>query len=230
MEMSESITNLSTALALFQAEVKNPANSAKNPFFNSSYAPLSDVLNDVRPLLSKNGLSVLQFPGGDGENISITPLLLHSSGEWIRGNTLTLRADKATAQGAGSAITYARRYSLSAILGISSEDDDDGNHATKPDKNKSAAKKPTQQTTEQSSQQTPSELASDKQRGMIFGLSKKLGMDTEMMKMLLENQYHIKSSKELTKQQATAFIKQLQEYEQTQQTSGTPVGLQTATE
>lgn len=134
MNKSESIQNLAAALAKFQEEIKNPANSADNPFFKSKYAPLNDVLNLVRPILTKHGLSVLQSPSGDGQNIIVTTLLLHSSGEWIETEPLVLKADKPTAQGAGSAITYARRYAISAVLGISSEDDDDGNHATGNDK------------------------------------------------------------------------------------------------
>lgn len=130
MNKSESIKNIAIALSKFQAEVKNPANTANNPFFKSKYAPLSDILNDVRPILAKNGLSVIQTPGGDGVNVIVTTLLVHESGEWIESDPLVLKADKATAQGAGSAITYARRYALSALLGISSEDDDDGNGAT----------------------------------------------------------------------------------------------------
>jgi hypothetical protein len=127
---SDSITALSKAYCKFQAEVKNPANSAVNPFYKSKYAPLNEILNDVRPLLSKHGLSVIQSPGSaDGEHITITTLLLHESGEWLEGDPLTLRADKATPQGAGICSTYGRRYALSALLGISSEDDDDGNGA-----------------------------------------------------------------------------------------------------
>ena len=130
MKKSESIANLAMALCLFQGEVTNPKTSASNPFFKSKYAPLSEVINTTKPLLAKNGLSVLQSPSGDGEHIIVTTLLMHSSGEWIEGEPLVLKADKVTAQGAGSAITYGRRYGLSAILGIGSEDDDDGNHAT----------------------------------------------------------------------------------------------------
>lgn len=129
MNKSESIKELAVALSKFQGEIKNPANTANNPFFKSKYAPLNDVLNLVRPILSKNGLSVVQAPSGDGENIIVTTALLHESGEYIEFSPLVLKADKATAQGAGSAITYARRYAISAILGISSEDDDDGNGA-----------------------------------------------------------------------------------------------------
>jgi hypothetical protein len=127
---SESISNLAQALCLFQGEVTNPKNTASNPFFKSEYAPLSEIINTTKSLLAKHGLSVLQSPSGDGEHIIVTTLLMHSSGEWIEGEPLVLKADKITAQGAGSAITYGRRYGLSAILGIASEDDDDGNHAT----------------------------------------------------------------------------------------------------
>lgn len=139
MNKSESIANLAKALSAFQAEIKNPANTAINPHFKSKYAPLSEILNEIRPVLAKHGLSVIQSPGGDGEMVSITTLLMHVSGEWIEADPLILKADKPTAQGAGSGITYARRYSLSAVLGISSEDDDDGNAAT--DKKKQEAPK-----------------------------------------------------------------------------------------
>lgn len=130
MRKSESIKNIAVALCKFQEEVKNPKNIANNPYFKSKYAPLDEVVNTIKPLLAKNGLSYIQTPGGDGEHITVTTMLMHSSGEWIESDPLVLKADKATAQGAGSAITYARRYSLCAVLGITSEDDDDGNIAS----------------------------------------------------------------------------------------------------
>lgn len=143
MNKSEDIKELVSALAKFQAEVRNPNNTADNPFFKSKYAPLHDILNIIRPLLSKNGLSIMQAPSGDGENIIITTVLAHSSGQWIEFDPLILRTDKPTAQGAGSAITYGRRYALSAIVGISSEDDDDGNGAEpKAPKNDNKKDKP----------------------------------------------------------------------------------------
>ena len=97
MRKSESITNLAIALCSFQGEVTNPKNTAANPFFKSSYSPLSEVINTTRPLLLKHGLSILQSPSGDGEHIIITTLLMHSSGEWIEGEPLVLKADKPTA-------------------------------------------------------------------------------------------------------------------------------------
>jgi hypothetical protein len=139
VKMSEQgISNLASALAKFQGEVKNPSNTAKNPQFKSKYAPLDEVINTVKPILESNGLSFIQSTGSYGENVVITTLLMHESGEWLESDPLTLPAYQLksggvkdfNAQGAGSAITYGRRYSLSAILGLSSEDDDDGNNAS----------------------------------------------------------------------------------------------------
>lgn len=132
MNKSDSIKNIAKALCSFQSEIKNPTNSAKNPYFNSKYAPLNEILSDSRPLLSKYGISIIQNASSDGTNssITITTMILHDSGEWIESDPLVLKTDKCTAQGAGSAITYARRYALSSILGIASEDDDDGNNAS----------------------------------------------------------------------------------------------------
>lgn len=134
MLTSKFTSNLFAALAMFQAEVENPKNTSVNPQFKSKYAALDVVINTVRPILSKHGLSFVQSTGSEGENIIVKTLLLHESGEWLESDPLTLPGYQLkgggvkewNAQGAGSAITYARRYSLSAILGISSEDDDDG--------------------------------------------------------------------------------------------------------
>jgi len=129
MNKSDSIKSLAAAMSAFQGEVKNPPRSADNPFYKSKYAPLEVVVDTAKPVLHKHGLSYSQSCGGDGSNISVTTLIMHTSGEWIETEPLTLKAEKATAQGAGSAITYARRYALAAALGLASDEDDDGNGA-----------------------------------------------------------------------------------------------------
>jgi hypothetical protein len=139
MNKSDSIKELSTALAKFQAEIKNPKTTAKNPQFSSKYAPLDVILEVVRPILGKLGLSIIQNTGGDLENISISTILLHSSGEWIETDSFKFKGEqmlkgggtKLSIQGAGSCITYGRRYQVTAILGIAGNDDDDGNSANK---------------------------------------------------------------------------------------------------
>jgi hypothetical protein len=130
VKKSPMINEIAKALSDFQGEVKNPDKSANNPFFKSKYAPLDTLLNEARPILAKYGLAILQSCSGDNDKATVTTLLTHSSGQWIESEPLTLKATKADPQGIGSAITYARRYALSAILGIVGEEDDDGNSAS----------------------------------------------------------------------------------------------------
>ena len=133
MTKSDSIKNLSAALAKAQAKLQNAKNTADNPFYKSKYAPLGEVLDLVRPVLAENGLAVIQYPSSDdGKTISIHTMLVHESGEYIDFDPLSLTAEKITPQGAGAAITYGRRYSVSGIFNIASEDDDDGNSLEKP--------------------------------------------------------------------------------------------------
>jgi len=218
MQKSESIINLAKALALFQSEVKNPANTANNPFFKSKYAPLPDILNDVRPLLSKHGLSVLQSPSGDGDKIIITTMLMHSSGEWIETCPLILRADKATAQGAGSAITYGRRYALSSILGISSEDDDDGNSASgnkngsNDNKNKQNNGSNTQQSNKQSTGNENPNAISEGQIKKLHVLrgQKNITEDDFKKQLTVILKRDIASLKDLTKKEASDIIERIE--------------------
>ena len=125
---SDSIKELATALAKTQGKLEHAAKSSTNPHFNSRYADLAELLNAVRPALSKHGLSVTQHPAYEDGIVSVETLLMHTSGEWI-SSTLSSPVFKADAQGIGSATTYCRRYSLAAIIGIS-QADDDGNAAS----------------------------------------------------------------------------------------------------
>lgn len=140
MEQSESVNELAAALALAQGEMMSAARTQINPAFRSSYADLASVWDACRMPLSKNGLAVVQTTEGmvDG-NITITTTLLHSSGQWLRGClTVPVRGRSVTqgraepdAQAIGSAITYARRYALAAMVGIAPEDDDGAAASTK---------------------------------------------------------------------------------------------------
>jgi len=126
------IKNIAAALLEVQRKIKNPSNTATNPFFRSKYAPLPDILNCVRPLLTENGILLIQNTGSnEAGDVYVQTKIIHTSGEIIETDKLFLKPDKNTAQGSGSAITYGRRYQLTALLGISSEDDDDGNIASK---------------------------------------------------------------------------------------------------
>lgn len=128
MEKSQTIKELATALASFQSEVNAVKKDGNNPFFKSKYATLENIIETVREPLKKHELSFSQFPSGVN---GLTTILMHNSGEYLQ-STITMTPKDNTPQGQGSAITYMRRYALSSILGIATEEDDDGNAASKP--------------------------------------------------------------------------------------------------
>ena len=131
MQQSESIANLAKALSIVQGKLTYASKDSANPFFKSKYADLESVWDSCRSLLSDNGLSVIQFPGEyfDG-TMSLTTILAHASGEWM-SQQMSVPVTKPDAQGAGSALSYMRRYALSAVVGVV-QADDDGNAASSP--------------------------------------------------------------------------------------------------
>lgn len=127
---SESIAELGKALVKAQAMMAPAVKDARNPFLGTRYASLSSVMEACREALLKNGLAVVQSPAPAPEHlgpnfIGLSTRLIHAeSGQWISGLTVIPLA-KPDPQGMGAAISYARRYALSAMLGIVSEDDND---------------------------------------------------------------------------------------------------------
>jgi hypothetical protein len=130
MAASEQLNELAAALSKTQAMLQGAVKDAKNDHFKSRYADLASCWDACRDALAANGLSVVQLPEGDGSVVTMTTMLIHASGQWV-ACTGTFRPTKADPQGLGSCITYARRYQLCAIVGISPEDDD-GNAASEP--------------------------------------------------------------------------------------------------
>lgn len=114
--------------------------TSTNPHFRSRYADLSACVEAVIDSLHKNGFALMQKTHECEYGVAVETILMHESGEQISGGILRVPASKQDPQGYGSALTYARRYSLMAVCGIAPEDDD-GNAASKP---KPAEKKPMQ--------------------------------------------------------------------------------------
>jgi hypothetical protein len=113
-----------------QGQLTFAKKDSKNPFFKSNYADLESVWDACRDLLSANGLAIMQFPGEYIEgNMSLNTIISHRSGEWI-SQEMSVPVSKPDAQGAGSALTYMRRYALAAVVGVV-QADDDGNSASK---------------------------------------------------------------------------------------------------
>ena len=146
IEHSESIAKLAAALCQAQSEVENARLHATNPHFKNQYADLPAVLEAVRPVLNKHGLSVVQHPGFEDGLCTLSTMLLHKSGEWMSAQAAA-PVSRQDPQGIGSAVTYLRRYSLASVMGIG-QADDDGNAASGPRRappppRKPASRKPT---------------------------------------------------------------------------------------
>ena len=126
METSELINEIAVALTGFQSSVGKVKKSAKNPFFKSKYATLSDILEVIQTPLVENDLSFVQFPTSE---FGLTTRVMHKSGQWIQ-DTFYMKPAKNDPQAHGSVITYQRRYALGAIFALNIDDDDDANAAS----------------------------------------------------------------------------------------------------
>lgn len=132
MQKSDQINEIAMALSLFQGEIEDAPMDAQG--YGYKYATLGAVLALVRPILSKHGLAIVQFPKREGDRIAVETTLLHKSGQWL-AETLAFdlpvpivnssgKKKNTDAQDCGSTISYIRRYAITAMLGITKADDD----------------------------------------------------------------------------------------------------------
>ncbi len=123
------INELSKALSLAQSEMKVASKDSSNPFFKSSYANLQSIIEASRPALCKNGLSVIQQMITENGQEYLVTMLCHSSGQWV-SSQMRINPAKQDVQSLGCYITYLRRYSYAALVGVyDGTEDDDGNEA-----------------------------------------------------------------------------------------------------
>lgn len=216
---SETISNLVTALTAFQDKMTAVKKDSINPFYKSKYASLDTIWETIRKSLSENGLSIAQTMNLlDGKSVLETTLY-HTSGEWISGVQL-VNPVKDDPQALGSAISYARRYSLSAMLGLVSDDDDDAEVATP----KKAPEKPvpppveTPKKIETSEPQNPAkpfkkgaDSITEAQTKKIYALAKEKQLSPEEAKSYINKTFNKNSTKELTKDEASKMIEFLNE-------------------
>lgn len=150
MRQSESISKLAAALVVAQGELSTVGKDRANTFFNSKYATLDAIVEHVRPVLAKHRLAVIQgatMPETDANGVLrsfvVETMLVHESGEWLVNASIMPVAPQTKRDGtvlpigpqaAGSAITYGRRYGISALLSLATDEDDDGNHANGNDR------------------------------------------------------------------------------------------------
>jgi len=128
MKMSDTISELATALAKAQGQIEDASKDGLNPAFRSKYADLAAVRAVIREPLAVNDLAIMQFPRTRQGFVEVETMLIHKSGEFV-SETLELPVAKFDAHGIGSGITYGRRYGMMSVLCLAAVDDD-GNAAT----------------------------------------------------------------------------------------------------
>tara|TARA_A100001391_G_scaffold339_3_gene803 strand:+ start:5777 stop:6430 length:654 start_codon:yes stop_codon:yes gene_type:complete len=140
-EMSSSIAKLALAQTKVQKEIKDLPKESKG--FAHKYTTFDKLVQYLRPILSKHGISFIQMPCGDNENVGVITLYMHTSGEYISSKVETqiIQAQNKY-QSMGSAITYFKRYSLASFVGIASDEDTDGNVQKKEVKKPTPTTKP----------------------------------------------------------------------------------------
>lgn len=206
------LANLATALVEVQDELNNTSKDTQG--YGYKYTELSTILEQVKPILKKHGLAITQLPLDDGNGrVGVRTILMHKSGEMLESTlTLPIPDMKGTTQtqAAGAAITYARRYSVSAMLNISSEEDTDASAGKQDRKVVNSTTSTTTKTTQVegvSKGFNSNAKATDKQKGIIYALAKEKGSDIDKIK----RHYYLSSFDELTMAQASDIITKLKE-------------------
>jgi hypothetical protein len=215
MEMSTTVAQLADALAKAQATITGAVKDSDNPFFHSKYADLATVIDACRPALTANKLAVVQTPrttfsstpeietvtarSGEARNrvkvattVEMTTTLIHASGEWVSGTVAAMLAN-ADPQSIGSAITYLRRYGLSALVGVA-QVDDDGEAAVA-----STSTQARKATPEQLPSVQPASLLTlnDQQQTRLKGIMQQHGVKASAVKKQVEKTYPIKTAADI---------------------------------
>jgi len=194
---SEKIDDLMTALVHAQSKISTIKKDSKNPHFKSSYASLESVWDAIRQPIVSADLVVNQIPLGN--NMLMTQVS-HKSGQWIRGIMKMEIQDALNPQKRGSAITYMKRYMLSAMLGLSEEDDDGNAISSKP------VGKPFPTATKTSTPTTPTtpttpNAAPPKKLGELVDRVRVLKVPSGAVSEYIKKAFNVSSSRELSEEQ-----------------------------
>jgi hypothetical protein len=173
----------------------NPKKNATNPAFRSKYANLEELLAQTRPILAAVDLALVQEPVSEDGSIGVHSYLVHKSGETLDFGHYTVPLAKHDAQGAGSVLTYTRRYAIAAIFGLAQEDDD-GEAASKP--------RPRREGKPQAAVKT----ADAKTLAKIHALRDELGIDAEkyLAQLRAVAKHDIASDAELSQEAAEKLL------------------------
>lgn len=195
--MTEEVSERTIHQAFIEAyaEMTNPKKNANNPAFRSKYANLEEMLAVTRPILAAFDLALVQEPVSEDGRIGVHSYLIYKTGETLDFGSYTVPLAKHDAQGAGSAITYTRRYAIAAIFGLAQEDDD-GNAASKPQAAREAKPQPAVKT------------ASAATLKKIHALRDELGIDAEkyLAQLRAVAKHDVASDAELSQEAAEKLL------------------------
>lgn len=222
MRMSEGIGEIAKALVSFQGNVQTlkKSNVVRGKKYSYKYISLDEIIEAVRRPLAEQGLAFFQSVVSEGDRIGVRTLLMHSSGEFIESDVLFLPGMNANAQDAGGAITYAKRYALTAALGLAADDDDDAQQVTQQQREQQQGHQYPSRHHHQPQQQQPERSAAfqvdnkitDKQmkalKTSLNMQAKKNGEDMERIWQIAAKSCDIagKSTKELSRQEASRVL------------------------
>lgn len=195
MKTSETRAELFKAFANFKKKLKQPLKDANNPFFKSKYVPLENVVQVVDEAMIDTGLSYIQeIEDLEEWYLRVDTIVLHESGEHMVIKGSKVKPVKNDPQSAGSATTYARRYSLSTAFGIASDPDDDGNGASQQAKSNQQSKNTQQPKAQPKPELTPEQ----KVVANIDWVNKKYKPEIELIKSWqeMEHEQALKAIKE----------------------------------
>jgi hypothetical protein len=166
MQFSESLTKIAPAFIKAKAAFLKASKGSDNPFFESKYANLDSYIDGSAEGLAENELAILQDCSGNDGKVCLATMIIHSSGEWIMSDPIEMTPADKKPTTYGSLVTYARRYSLSSILGMGSKDDDDGAKASGQGTTNVTAKtfKPAPKKAEAKTVQSPNKILSQAER------------------------------------------------------------------
>lgn len=205
MNSSAETKEIDTALAKAQGQFNLASKDSLNPHWRQNYADLASIVQATRPMLSQNGLAIIQGLRRCETSWVLVTKMVHCSGQWYE-TEFPITPKDMSPQSLGSAMTYAKRYAYAAITGaIAGDEDDDGEAA----QGRSIARSTTlthnsgnREGTMAANHSTASSWSlTDKQLARLFAIATSAGYDSNEMKDLMKSKYKIESSKDLSKTQ-----------------------------